>query len=95
MALMFLLVDRITDDSLFQQYQADAGAVLDRYPHELVAYDEAARPVERIEDTRRVMAVRFDNEEAFHSFYHSPEYQAAIGKRLGATDGFALLVNVA
>jgi uncharacterized protein (DUF1330 family) len=95
MAVMFLLVDRITDESLYAEYQADAGAVLDRYPHELVAYDEAARPVERLEDTRRVMAVWFDSEEAFDAFYYSPEYQAAIGKRLGATDGFALLVNVA
>jgi uncharacterized protein (DUF1330 family) len=95
MALMFLLVDRIIDESLFEEYQADAGTVLDRYPHELVAYDEAARPVERLEDTRRVVAVRFESEEAFHAFYHSPEYQAAIAKRFGATDGFALLVHVA
>lgn len=92
---MFLAVDVITDDALFRRYQVEAGPTLAPYPVQVVAYDEAAQPLERVDSTRRVIALRFETEESFRSFYNSPAYQAVIGKRLQSTDGFAVLVNVA
>ena len=94
MAIMFLAVDNITDLPLFREYQADVGPILALHPHEIVAYDEAARPLEGLEATKRV-PIRFPTDEAFRVFYDSPEYQAIIGKRLSATDGFAVLIDMA
>jgi len=94
MAVMFLAVDTITDLSRLREYQADVGPILSRHAHEVVAYDEAARPLEGIDSTKRVVAIRFPTDEAFRVFYDSPEYQAVIGKRLGAADGFAVLIDV-
>jgi uncharacterized protein (DUF1330 family) len=94
MAIIFLAVDSITDLPLLREYQQGVGPVISKYPHDLIAYDEAAQPHERIEDTRRVVVLRFESEETFRAFYDSPEYQAVIGKRLRATEGFAVLVNV-
>jgi uncharacterized protein (DUF1330 family) len=94
MAVMFLAVDTITDLQRFREYQAKVGPILALHPHELVAYDEAARPLEGIDSTKRVVAIRFPTDEAFRVFYDSPEYQAVIGKRLNATDGFAVLIDV-
>ena len=95
MAIMFLAVDNITDLPLFREYQADVGPILALHPHEIVAYDEAARPLEGLEATKRVVAIRFPTDEAFRVFYDSPDYQAIIGKRLSATDGFAVLIDMA
>jgi uncharacterized protein (DUF1330 family) len=94
MALMFLAVDSVTDEALFREYQAGALPVLNAYTHTVVAYDEAARPLERVDGPRRVIAVRFEDDESFHRFYDSPDYQAQIGKRLRSTDGFAVLVQI-
>jgi uncharacterized protein (DUF1330 family) len=94
MAIMFLAVDRITDLPMLREYQQGVGPILRQYPYEMIAYDEAARPLEGIDETRRVVALRFDSEQVFRDFYDSPEYQAVIGKRFGATDGFAVLVNI-
>ena len=95
MAVMFLAVDEVTDLPLFREYQVGARPVLAEHPCELVAYDEEAQPLERVETTKRVIALRFPSREAFHAFYDSPEYQAVIGKRLESTSGFALLLDVA
>jgi uncharacterized protein (DUF1330 family) len=94
MAVMFLAVDTITDLPLFREYQANARPVLAAHDHKLMAYDEAARPLEGIDSSRRVIAIRFESDAAFRTFYDSPEYQAVIGKRLKSTNGFAVLVNV-
>src|SRR4051794_5229128 len=34
-------------------------------PHQVIAYDEAARPLEGIDSTRRVVAIRFESDESF------------------------------
>jgi uncharacterized protein (DUF1330 family) len=94
MAVMFLAVDTITDLPLFREYQVDARPVLAAHESRLMAYDEAARPLEGIDSTRRVIALRFESDAAFRTFYDSPAYQAVIGKRLSATNGFAVLVDV-
>jgi uncharacterized protein (DUF1330 family) len=35
--------------------------------------------------------VKFESSEAAKAWYDSPEYQAALPKRLAATEGFAIL----
>ena len=79
---------------MFRQYQEGARPVLATHPYELVAYDEAAEPLERVAEPKRVIAIRFPSDEAFRAFYESAEYQAVIGKRLDSTDGFAVLLTV-
>jgi uncharacterized protein (DUF1330 family) len=94
MAVMFLAVDEITDLGLLREYQAAVGPLLAAHPHQVVAYDEAARPAERTDRPKRVVAIRFESEESFREFYDSDAYQAVIGKRLAGTEGFAVIVNV-
>ena len=91
---MFLAVDNITDLPRFREYQADVGPILAVHSHEIIAYDEAAQPLEGLDATKRVVTIRFPTDEAFRLFYYSPDYQAIIRKRLSATDGFAVLVNM-
>ena len=37
------------------------------------------------------MIVKFESREAAKAWYESPEYQAALPKRLAATEGYAIL----
>jgi uncharacterized protein (DUF1330 family) len=93
MSVIFLAVDTLTNVDLFREYQAAVRPILAKTGYEMMAYDEAARPLEGTPGGHRVVMIRFPSEEAFREFYDSEEYQAIIGKRLDATDGFALLLN--
>ena len=64
-------------------------------PHEVIGYDNDALPLERGPAGKRVLVIKFPSEDVFRAFYDSPEYQAIVGKRLAATDGFAVLMRTA
>ncbi len=93
MSVVFIAVDTVTDVNQLRAYQAAVDPLLQRCEHEVVVYDEGARALEGTPAGDRVVAIRFPSEEAFRAFYDSPEYQAVIGTRLGATCGFAILAN--
>jgi uncharacterized protein (DUF1330 family) len=78
---------------LLNEYVAGAGASLNVVPLKLLAMDNDSETVEGSPAGSRTVVLEFESKEDFHKWYNSAEYQAVIGKRLEATDGFAVLVN--
>ncbi len=95
MAVFFIANDNITDAALMQEYFEAVTPLLAASPHEVIGYDNDAFPLERNPAGKRVLVIKFPSEDVFRAFYDSPEYQAIVGKRLAATDGFAVLMRTA
>lgn len=93
MSVIFVAVDTVIDVDQLRAYQGVVGPLVKACAHEVLFYDEGTLPLEGTPAGERVLAIRFPSEEAFRAFYDSPEYQAVIGTRLGATRGFAVLAN--
>jgi uncharacterized protein (DUF1330 family) len=90
----YLVVNSTIDDpALLEQYMEAAGATTGLVPVKALAIDGASRTVEGEPAGPRTVILEFESEADFETWYHSPEYQAIIGKRLAATTGFAVLVN--
>ena len=58
---------------------------------EVVAFDVAAETIEGAPPGPTTVIVKFESTEAAKAWYESPEYQAALPKRLDATEGFAVI----
>ena len=57
----------------------------------MVAFDVAAETIEGAPPGPQTVIVKFESSEAAKAWYESPEYRAALPKRLEATEGFAIL----
>ena len=53
-----------------------------------MAFDVAAETIEGTPPGPHTVIVKFESTEAAKAWYGSPAYQAVVGKRLAATDGF-------
>ena len=95
MAVYFVAIDKITNPDLMQEYFAAVTPLLNATDHQVVGYDPDAFPLERSTAGQRCLVIKFPSEEVFRAFYDSAEYQAILGKRLGATDGSAVLMRTA
>jgi uncharacterized protein (DUF1330 family) len=93
MSALFIVNCTIKNMDLLNDYVAGAGASLGVVPLQLLAMDNESETVEGSPAGSRTVVLQFESKEDFHTWYDSPEYQAVIGKRLEATDGFAVLVN--
>lgn len=90
----YLVVNSTIDDpELLDEYMQAAGATSGIVPLQALAIDTACRTVEGDPPGPRTVILEFESEADFDTWYHSPEYQAVLGKRLAATTGFAVLVN--
>ena len=56
-----------------------------------MAFDAAAETMEGTPPGPQTVILKFESTEAAKAWYESEEYQAVVGKRLEATDGFAVL----
>lgn len=93
MSAYFIVNCTIKNLDLLNEYIAGAGASLGVVPLKLLAMDNESETVEGTPAGHRTVLLEFETKEAFRTWYDSPEYQAVVGKRLEATDGFAVLVN--
>ncbi len=93
MSAYFIVNCTIKNLDLLNEYIAGAGASLGVVPIKLLAMDNESETVEGTPAGSRTVLLEFETREAFRTWYDSPEYQAVVGKRLEATDGFAVLVN--
>jgi uncharacterized protein (DUF1330 family) len=59
----------------------------------VVAFDVAAETIEGTPPGAQTVIVKFPSTEAAKAWYNSPGYQAAVGKRLAATRGFAIIAQ--
>lgn len=91
MAAYFIAQYVVNDPQLYREYQAGAGKTIQASGGELVAFDVAAETIEGKPPGPHTVILKFESTEAAKAWYHSPEYQAVVGKRLAATEGFALI----
>jgi len=90
-AAYFIAQYVVNDPKLYREYQAAAAPTIQASGAELVAFDAAAETIDGKPPGPHTVILRFESTEAAKAWYQSPEYQAAVGKRLASTDGFAVI----
>jgi len=91
MAVYFIVQEEIRDREALAQYGEQARAAPNA--GKVLAVDEAQTVIEGDWHGARTVVIEFEDEAAFRAWYDSPEYQAALPIRLGATDSRAALVQ--
>ena len=91
MAAYFIAQYVVNDPAGYAEYQQGAGPTLAAHGAELVAFDVAAETIEGAPPGPQTVIIKFETAEAAKNWYESDDYQAVVGKRLAATDGFAVL----
>ena len=91
MAAYFLAQYTVNNPSLYAEYQKGAGAAVAQYGGEVIIFDVAAESVEGEAPGPQTVVLKFDDTQAVKAWYSSPEYQEVVGKRLEATNGFAVI----
>jgi len=91
MAAYFIAQYVVNDPKGYGEYQAAAAETIAAAGGEVVAFDVAAETLEGAPPGPQTVIVKFESSAAAKAWYDSPEYQAALPKRLTATEGFAVL----
>jgi uncharacterized protein (DUF1330 family) len=91
MAAYFIAQYVVKDPKLYREYQAGAAPTIQAAGGEVVAFDVAAETVEGTPPGPQTVILKFESREAAKAWYESPAYQAVVGKRLAATEGFAVI----
>jgi uncharacterized protein (DUF1330 family) len=91
MAAYFIAQYVVKDPKLYREYQAGAAPTIQASGGELVAFDVASETIEGRPPGSHTVIVKFASKEAAKAWYESPAYQALVGKRLAATEGFAVI----
>ena len=91
MAAYFVAQYVVNNADLYREYQAGAGPTIAASGAELVSFDVAAETVEGSPPGAQTVIIKFESTEAAKAWYNSEEYQAVVGKRLAATEGFAVI----
>lgn len=91
MAAYFIAQYVVNNPDLYREYQAGAGPTIQAAGAELVAFDVAAETIEGTPPGPQTVILKFESTEAARAWYKSAEYQAVVGKRLQATEGFAVI----
>lgn len=93
MAAYFVFHNRIDDEKQMQEYLSKSLPTLTPYPHEILVADGNSEVIEGKTNLPRTVVVRFESREAALAWYNSPAYQAVLPMRLGASEGYAVLVD--
>lgn len=91
MAAFFIAQYQVKDPALYSEYQTDAGPTVQAHGGELVAFDIAAATIEGTPPGPQTVIIKFESAAAARGWYESDEYQAVVGKRLAASEGFAVI----
>jgi uncharacterized protein (DUF1330 family) len=91
MAAYFIAQYVVKNPKLYREYQAGAGPTIQAAGGEIVSFDVAAETVEGTPPGPQTVIVKFESTEKAKAWYRSPAYQAVVGKRLAATEGFAII----
>ncbi len=93
MAAYFIAQYVVKNPDLYREYQAGAGPTIQASGAELVSFDVGAETIEGAPPGPQTVIIKFDSTEAAKAWYNSEEYQAVVGKRLEATEGFAVIAQ--
>ena len=91
MAAYFIAQYVVKDRELYGEYQKAAGPTIQASGGKLVSFDVATETVEGASPGPQTVILEFESTEALRAWYDSPDYQAALPKRLEATEGFAVI----
>jgi uncharacterized protein (DUF1330 family) len=91
MAAYFIAQYTVSNPDLYAEYSAGAGPTLAKYGAELVAFDVAAECIEGTSPGPQTVVIKFDDTAKAKAWYNSDDYQAVVGKRLAATEGFSVI----
>ena len=91
MAAYFIAQYTVENPALYAEYQQGAGPTLAAHGGEVVAFDVAAETIEGAAPGPQTVVLKFDSVAAAKAWYNSDEYQAVVGKRLEASNGFAVI----
>jgi uncharacterized protein (DUF1330 family) len=91
MAAYFIAQYLVKDPALYGEYQKGAGPTIASHGGELVTFDIAAETIEGTPPGAQTVILKFEDTAAVKAWYQSTDYQAVVGKRLAATDGFAVI----
>ncbi len=91
MAAYFIAQYKVNDPALYGEYQQGAGPTLAAHGAELVAFDVAAEAVEGSAPGPQTVIIKFADTAAAKGWYNSEDYQKVVGKRLAATEGYAVI----
>jgi uncharacterized protein (DUF1330 family) len=78
---------------LLDQYRAAAKPSMAKYGAKMLAGGNDAEVIEGEPFGTRVVIVEFPSREAFHQWYHDPDYAGPLQMRLKATKGAAVLID--
>ncbi|SON62576.1 hypothetical protein MSIMFI_04101 [Mycobacterium simulans] len=84
---------KFTDRASYDRYQAKFMEVFRRHPGTLLAADESPQVVEGEWDREKVVLMSFPDEDAFHGWAQSPEYQDISKDRRAGADTVVLLAE--
>jgi uncharacterized protein (DUF1330 family) len=93
MSVYLVVNDSVTNADSLSAYFSVVGETLEGRDIDVLVSTSAAETVEGEPAGPRVVVMRFPDRDAFHEWYHSDEYQAIVGIRRNATDGFAVLAD--
>jgi uncharacterized protein (DUF1330 family) len=85
--------NRVHDPEALGAYIQQAVASMQPYGCEVIAMAEDSTVLEGSTDYPRTIVLKFESREKAQAWYDCPEYQAALPIRLGATEGFGLLID--
>ena len=91
MAAYFIAQYVVKNPALYTEYQKGAGPTIAAHGGELISLDIAAETIEGAPPGPQTVILKFEDTAAAKAWYESPDYQAVVGKRLEATDGFAII----
>ena len=91
MSAYFIAQYKVNDAALYGEYAQGAGATVAASGGELISFDIAAETIEGEAPGPQTVVIKFESVEAAKAWYNSDAYQAVVGKRLAATDGYSVI----
>ncbi len=83
----------VTDKEQYKEYMKLTPAAIEKYGGKFIVRGGEKVTLEGPEETRRVVLIEFPDMESAKTFWHSPEYEEAKAKRLGAAEGSFVLLE--
>lgn len=88
MAYYFVANYNVHDPEMYKQYQRAVRPTIGQYGVKPLVVDHEPNDIEGQSD-HTLIVLEFESEDAFNTWYNSPEYQAIVHLRLNATEGWA------
>ncbi len=93
MPAYFVFHNRLLDPEAMETYIPKAVELITAHGGEVLAIAEDSEVLEGSTDLPRTCVIKFDTREQAEAWYRSAEYEVVRPIRLGATEGYTVLVD--